>query len=135
MTTTFKSRNPATCKSNTQIQKISSPKFQQVCCWLALKIKPWWKKKKKKSLCTFISSSQSMSRLKWAWFHLSKEPKTPNLSLPTTEILRSLPNLIPKPTALELVAFVDYVTALRSTAKTSRDFNFQLRRERGEIAK
>ena len=47
MTTTFKSRNPATCKSNTQIQKISSPKFQQVCCWLALKIKPWWKKKKK----------------------------------------------------------------------------------------
>ena len=48
MTTTFKSRNPATCKSNTQMQKISSPKFQQVCCWLALKIKPWWKKKKKK---------------------------------------------------------------------------------------
>ena len=44
--------------------KISSPKFQQVCCWLALKIKPWCKKK---SLYTFISSSQSILRLKWAW--------------------------------------------------------------------
>ena len=132
MTTTFKSRNPATCKSNTQIQKISSPKFQQVCCWLALKIKPWWKKNRSEP------SSHHHNQC-WDWsghgFHLSKEPKTPNLSLPTTEILRSLPNLIPKPTALELVAFVDYVTALRSTAKTSRDFNFQLRRERGEIAK
>ena len=30
--------------------KISSPKFQQVCCWLALKIKPWCKKKKKIAL-------------------------------------------------------------------------------------
>ena len=78
MTTTFKSRNPATCKSNTQIQKISSPKFQQVCCWLALKIKPWWKKKKKNR----STPSSHHHNQYWDWsgheFHLSKEPKTPS---------------------------------------------------------
>ena len=138
MTTTFKSRNPATCKSNTQMQKISSPKFQQVCCWLALKIKTVMKKNIYiYSLCTFIPSSQSMLRLKWAWVPSQQRtqnsksvyPYHQNPQVPTESDTKT-----GRPGACGisiLRASVDYVTVLRSTAKTSRDFNFQLRRERG----
>ena len=78
--------------------------------------------KKKKMLCTFISSSQSMLRLKWAWVPSQQRtqnskavsPHHRNPQVPTESNTKT--GRHGAYGVLVLRASVDYVTTLRSTA-------------------
>ena len=159
MTTIFKSRNPPTGNGNntTQMQKSPLPTMTTLKCkklvgtWdlptsfllTCSQNKTTMKEKKKKKIALHlhliitntitveIEVCMGSVLASWQRTQTSKSvsPHHQNPEVPTGSDTKT-----GRPRAcgiLVLRASVDCVTALRSTAWTSRDFNFQLRREWG----